>query len=209
MQTADEYIKFCIKDSKWSGFKLFIIRVIRNGRLTRLLNRLFPFYKSPKPIILNMFGKGLSRGFLEHNAREFSKYLESEYEIDIIINEILEKKQKGYKVILVSGGYSIYLKEFRKGLFDEVIATEIELVNDVSSGRLKGLDCLGENKIEKVFSRINKELIDYENSYVYSDSITDLPLFSLAKNKVVISKNKPQHWPKINWKEYEERIIIY
>ena len=44
---------------------------------------------------------------------------------------------------------------------------------------------------DKLFSHVLNLDIDFENSYAYSDSLTDLPMLNLVKNKYqVIYKNK-------------------
>ena len=109
-------------------------------------------------------------------------------------------------MVIVSGGYGIYIRLFFSSVVDKVIATEIDFVNSKCTGRFSGVDCLGGNKLEKLYKYIDNEKIDYDNSYVFSDSKTDLPLFSLAKNKIVVSKNNSKRWVGEQNEKFIEKI---
>ena len=50
--------------------------------------------------------------------------------------------------------------------------------------------CKGNEKVERInnFLRESNIEIDYENSYAYSDSKSDLPMLSLVKNSFLVNK---------------------
>ena len=110
------------------------------------------------------------------------------------INEKLKKllerlRQLDYKIIIVSGGYDVYLnflKEFIGG--NILVSSELYFVNGIFTGGIKGLDCIGFNKILKLKEKgilINK--LECKDIVTISDSFYDLPLFSLAKYKIVVN----------------------
>ena len=49
-------------------------------------------------------------------------------------------------------------------------------------------------KIDKIKNIIDLSNINLEQSVAYSDSITDLPLLTIVKNGVVVSKKHSQNW---------------
>ncbi|MGS0676889.1 HAD family hydrolase [Shewanella sp. 125m-1] len=190
LQTADEYIEYCVKDS---FVKVLLIRLMRNRILNKILKKLFKRYKSPKPFILRLV-KGKNAAFMEKKAKEFSLLLETDFVIKDVIEEIRELKNNGYRIIIVSGGYDIYINHFMPVLIDDVISTEIDYFDGVCTGKIKGVDCLEENKVKKIDKYLCGHSLDYETCIVYSDSKTDMPLFNLGETKVVISRESEKHW---------------
>lgn len=104
-----------------------------------------------------------------------------------VIDELKEKKQDGYLVYIVSASAESYLN-YHDLPVDKIIGTKIKKEN----GKIYMIskNC---KKVEKV-KRIQEELakqgyeIDYENSYAYSDSTSDIPMLELVKNRIKINK---------------------
>jgi HAD superfamily hydrolase (TIGR01490 family) len=91
-------------------------------------------------------------------------------------------------IIIVSGGYDIYLKYVADFLgASYCICSELEFVNGKFTGKIKGLDCMGINKVIKLAEAGLLEKISFETTAVLSDSISDLPLFSLGKYKIAVN----------------------
>ena len=100
--------------------------------------------------------------------------------------------RNGHYVILVSAGYTPYLEYYASNYgVHKVIGTDIEIVNAKLSGFFKGLDCIGINKVKKINESIKLEDFDLLNSYCYSDSISDLPIFLLVGNRFLINSKEP------------------
>ena len=127
---------------------------------------------------------------------EYSKLFYSEKIKSNFIQEIFEKflkhKSEGDTIVVISGGYSIYLKHFVEEFkIPHLFASEIEFNKNYCTGLIKGMDCLYDNKVAFIEGHgIEKE----QNTVAYSDSITDLPLLKWVKKGIVISKNKSQKW---------------
>ena len=64
---------------------------------------------------------------------------------------------------------------------------------DICKGIFQGVDCMNENKIIKMKKKI-KDIDEFnlDDSYAYSDSISDLPLLNFVGNGIVVAKNKQQ-----------------
>jgi HAD superfamily phosphoserine phosphatase-like hydrolase len=98
--------------------------------------------------------------------------------------EIIKKfKLKNYKIIMVTASietYMVYFKE--KGYTDFLFGTRYDK-------KIIGKNCKYTEKVERL-KALNLN-IDFENSYAYSDSLTDLPMLDLVKNKFqVVYQNK-------------------
>jgi HAD superfamily hydrolase (TIGR01490 family) len=191
MQTANKFISLCYKSNKRIDTILNeFIRMI--GRKTKIL-----FGYKHKIWQLKQI-KGLS----EEEMKEIVKmYVEKELiprENKKIVEKLLWHKKRGDKIAIVSGGFSEYIKYYAKiyGI-DYVIATDLEIKNDVYTGKIKGIDCMGINKIKKLKEVINLNEYDLKSSYAYSDHISDIPLLSLVGNPFVVNFGQDIEWAKI------------
>ena len=101
-------------------------------------------------------------------------------------------------IVIVSGGFSEYIREYaKKNGIDKVIATDLEIKNGKYTGKIKGLDCIGINKILKLFESVNINEFDLKNSYAYTDHFSDIPIISLVGNRFFITKKEVPDWTKI------------
>lgn len=57
---------------------------------------------------------------------------------------------------------------------------------DSKTGKFKGLNCYGEEKVK----RLNKEIKDYQVMSSYSDSLSDIPILKLAKKQYLVKGNE-------------------
>lgn len=84
--------------------------------------------------------------------------------------------------------YMKYFKEYKYA--DEVIGTELLYENNRYKNEIIGNNCKGKEKVKRIEEVLNKLdiEIDYENSYSYSDSMSDMPMFELVKNAYLVNK---------------------
>jgi len=113
-----------------------------------------------------------------------------------VLKQLNQHVQDGYHVWLVSASPEAYL--FYTDLkVEKIIGTKIERKNNRWTNHIISKNCKREEKVE----RIKKELelmnleIDYENSFGYSDSDSDLPMLNLVKNRVRINKKNGEMSP--------------
>jgi HAD superfamily hydrolase (TIGR01490 family) len=191
MQTANKFISLCyIYNKRIDTVLNEFIRMI--GRKTKIL-----FGYKHKIWQLKQI-KGLN----EEEMKEIVKiYVEKELiprENKKIVEKLLWHKKRGDEIAIVSGGFSEYIKYYAKiyGI-DYVIATDLEIKNDVYTGKIKGIDCMGINKIKKLKEVINLNEYDLKSSYAYSDHISDIPLLSLVGNPFVVNFGQDIEWAKI------------
>jgi HAD superfamily phosphoserine phosphatase-like hydrolase len=97
------------------------------------------------------------------------------------MDKIAWHKEQGNKVVIVSASMECWLKPWCDKHNLELIATKIEIKEDVLTGKFLTKNCHG---IEKV-NRINKiyVLSEYDYIYAYGDSSGDRELLSLANEK--------------------------
>lgn len=121
------------------------------------------------------------------------------------INEIKKKKAEGYKVLLVSASPECYIKYFESiEEIDYVMGTVFHFSEGKYINKIIGENCKGQEKVNRINIWLEKNniTIDRELSYVYSDSYSDEPMFSLVDNKCIINNGKKKDkYLHIKWRE--------
>jgi HAD superfamily hydrolase (TIGR01490 family) len=202
-QTADEFCRFVLKkESKklWIHLDSFLTR-------WKIYNVLLKssFFRFPQKRLLLWSVRGIRM----QKINGYGKLYVDEILMQNMNEEVLLRFKGhlsvGDTVVINSGGYEPYLRHFsNKFGVDMLFSTEFESRNDIFLGYLKGRDCLGSEKVKRI--RMTELLNNsYNDIYVYSDSITDTPLFDLATKKVaVIQGNEIPKWCDSNF----EKIFI-
>ncbi|MCM8710939.1 HAD-IB family hydrolase [Clostridium sp. SYSU_GA19001] len=120
------------------------------------------------------------------------------------IETMRKLKAKGCKIYLISASPEFYLKElYNIKEVDKVIGTRYLCENGVHKSTMEGENCKGEEKVKRLMEELKKEKIevDFKNSYMFSDSLSDLPLFNLVGNPYLINYRKKHDKIKIlKWK---------
>ncbi|MGD2157331.1 MAG: HAD-IB family hydrolase [Anaerolineales bacterium] len=101
--------------------------------------------------------------------------------------------QKGDLIVLVSGGPEPLLWRIATVLnVEHVVGTRFEIREDHYTGHTLGPACLGIQK--KIATRAYLQRfglkVNYENSFVYADALSDLSLLESVGNPVVVYPNK-------------------
>lgn len=104
-----------------------------------------------------------------------------------VVDELKQKKEAGYLIYLVSASPEQYLK-YTDLPVDMIIGTVVKNTN----GKIEmvGNNCKGKEKVVRINHILSQKglSIDYDHSYGYSDSTSDLPMLELVKNRIRISK---------------------
>jgi HAD superfamily hydrolase (TIGR01490 family) len=150
------------------------------------------------------FTEGIYDNEMNRLVKEFyEKRLSSILYKDAI--EMMRKlKREGFKIYLISASAEFYLKElYNIPEVDKIIGTRFKLENDIHKGIMVGENCKGIEKVNRLMEELKKENIevDFKNSYMFSDSLSDLPLFDLVGNPFLINYKKTHEKIKIlKWK---------
>ena len=89
----------------------------------------------------------------------------------------------------------MYLRHFTKSYgIDYLVSTKLEFKNGIFTSKIAGDECLGDKKVELLGSKLNLKEFDLKNSFCYSDSRSDMPLFSLVGNKIVVKNAQSTDW---------------
>jgi HAD superfamily phosphoserine phosphatase-like hydrolase len=98
----------------------------------------------------------------------------------------------------------MYINEFYSiKEVDKIIGTRLKIENGVYKNHIDGENNKGEAKVRRLKEVLKKESIevDFQNSYMFSDSLSDSPLFDIVGNPYLINYKKKHEKIKIlEWK---------
>ena len=157
--------------------------------------------------------------FLKNNSRKFLNIIRSDYIDKIIKPMILKKavdlvnqhKEAGDRLLIITATNSFITKPIGE-LFgiDELIGTDPEEHLGEFTGKVKGTPSFKEGKVTRLFDWLdekNLKLVDFEETFFYSDSHNDLALLEAVTNPVVVNGDKillekahEKNWPKLHLK---------
>ncbi|MBU3190728.1 HAD-IB family hydrolase [Clostridium bowmanii] len=139
------------------------------------------------------FIDGLEENDMKKIVKEFYEKRLSKILYKDAIVMIKKMKAEGYKIYLISASAEFYLNELYKiQEVDKVIGTRFVLENGLHRNQIMGENCKGEEKVKRLMEVLKKEKIevDFEESYMFSDSLSDLPLFNLVGHPYLINFRK-------------------
>ena len=112
-----------------------------------------------------------------------SKFLSTVIEpmINIYALRLLHNRHHDNDIMLLASATNSVLVEpiARRLGFENIVATEVEIIDGVYTGKVYGRPALGQGKLTKVEEWASQNNIkDFKDARFYSDSINDLPLLS-------------------------------
>lgn len=176
---TDTVLPFCRYVARRKGFP-FWIRLLRQspyliGYLLGLVSNL-----TAKEKLFAVFLAGLRLPEIEILATDFAqlelpKFLRKEG-----MQKLHYHREQGYCCVLVSASLVLYLLPWAKQQgFEEVLATELEVLGEQLTGRVAGENCLADVKVQRIEAKWGVDC--WLSSYAYSDSLVDTPLLRKAE----------------------------
>lgn len=139
----------------------------------------------------------LMKGIDTKKAKEIFDWLTDDYLLPTLKKNVLERlkrhQESGYLIVLTSGSFQDLIKVFSSRLnIDFAVGTELEIIRNKFSGRIIPPLCFAQGKAEKVkqFLTDNNLVMDFKESFAYSDSVFDLPILELVGNPVAVEPDK-------------------
>ena len=102
---------------------------------------------------------------------------------EALLRELVEARDAGARVVIVSGAFSPVLERFAARVGVEAVGTPIEMVRGTATGRLPGPVNTGPWKVERLARRIGSAPL----RRAYGDSAADIPLLSAAAEAVPVT----------------------
>lgn len=134
-----------------------------------------------KEKLLTYFYKGRSKEVLTELGIQYANT-----QLNTIIRpkareRIMWHKEQGHKVVIVTASISQWIKPWCEGLNIKYIATEIDIVNHLITGKLKGNNCIGLEKVTRIQKEYDISAMKY--IYAYGNSKGDKELLNIANEK--------------------------
>ena len=188
-QSADSFVRFSLKsDQRLSSIlTLTIDKILKHLRIYSILSKFGLSNNFQKQILLRGM-KGISKAEINQLALKFHEEVIQKKLNKLIYRLLVKHISNKDEIIINSGGYDIYLEVFARNLgIQKVYATRFKYINEVFSGQILGEDCLNDEKISRMISD-GFDFNNYKEIIVYSDSVTDMPLFNIATSKFAVIK---------------------
>lgn len=197
-ETLGEFLKFMIKKDP----RLFVHIPKSLGASLLYVMGIFSAQKAKEHFLA--FIDGIEEEKLQELVREF-------YETSLVnifysdaIDMMRKLKAEGCKVILISASAEFYLNELY-GIeeVDKIIGTKFKVVDGRQTRIIEGENCKGDAKVVRLMEYLKQEKIDvdFKNSYMFSDSLSDSPLFHLVGHPYLINyKKKQDKFEVLHWK---------
>ena len=127
----------------------------------------------------------------ENDLKDFYELVLKKCIFNTAIDSLKSRKEEGCYVLLITASPNAYLKYFKDLEFvDDVIGTSLQIKDGFYTNKIIGNNCKGEEKVKQILNHLNSKNIeiDFENSYAYSDSKSDMPMMKLVKNRYLVNK---------------------
>lgn len=187
-QTANEYVRYYVENYATLSIKWrhFIYLALSASGIISHIEKKHHSRNIRKRILLWQL-KGCPYEKMNIVAEQYYNNRIKPCLIKETIAELLKCQKEGHKVIIVSGGYDIYIKyfAFEYGIeLNDIISNRLLFKKNSFTGKFD-LDCMGDEKVHL----LNKRFEIRENLEVvaYSDAISDLPLLKWADRAYVVT----------------------
>lgn len=146
-------------------------------------------------------------GIKEEELAELVKEFYDERLKNILYDDALKMmkklKNEGYDIYLISASPEFYVNEFYNiKEVDKVIGTKFGFENGTFVRKMVGNNCKGEEKVRRLNEVLKDEKIevDFKESYMFSDSLSDKPLLDLVGKPYLINYKKNHDIEILRWK---------
>ena len=106
---------------------------------------------------------------------------------DKAMRAVLGEIKKNNKVVIATATNSFVTRPIAE-LFSvkELIATEFEIIDNKFTGKVKGVPCFREGKLDKVNKWLESQSYNLSDATFYTDSFNDLPLLEKSGKSIVV-----------------------
>ena len=196
-ETLMEFFKYAIKNDKRNI--RFLPRAIFCGSMYKL--KIYDERKVKEKFL--KFIDGIKEKDLEILVKNFYNSKLKTILYEDALNMIKKLKNEGYDIYLISASPEFYVNEFYNiKEVDKIIGTRFSFVNGIFLRTMEGDNCKGEEKVRRLkeFLKEEKIEVDFKESYMFSDSLSDKPLLDLVGKPYLINYKKNHTIEILRWK---------
>jgi len=149
--------------------------------------------RDPVKIIASM--AGWMKGLTESKVNELSAAIFNFHLLKSIRKEVNSEisfhKTRGARVVILSSAILPICRSIAGYLeMDDVICSNLEVIDGIYTGHPDGPYCFGAEKVVRLVDYCKKKGIDPSHSWYYGDSISDLDVLSSVGNPVCINPDR-------------------
>jgi HAD superfamily hydrolase (TIGR01490 family) len=133
----------------------------------------------------------LLKGFTIDQLVDIYRWIEENYVTRLYRSDMLQllnkHKEKGHVIIILSGSFTGFLEMIKGKLgIDHVVGTRLKMEENICTGTIEKPLCFGKAKAMYLRQYIETSglHIDFDGSYAYGDSMTDLPVLEMVGHPV-------------------------
>ena len=131
-----------------------------------------------KEIVLSYFLKNKNVDEVQKLANHFSKNILPGKIKRSALEKIIQLKQDGYLIYIVSASATLWLKGWCDSLGIDLIATELEIIDTKITGKILGKNCKGMEKAIRIKKQFENKNVSIE--LAFGDSSGDKEMLLLA-----------------------------
>lgn len=173
--TKDTLLKF-LKFSKGSFF-FYAAFLLYSPLLVAYKLKIISNQTAKEKVLAFFFGK-MSLTDFRALCQAFASNVLPELIRPKALEEIKKLQRLGVQVVIVSASLEEWIRPWTESIGAELVATCLELREDKLTGRLRGKNCYGAEKVERILEQYT--LGNYDRIYAYGDSSQDKPMLKLA-----------------------------
>ena len=148
-----------------------------------------------KQLTLTRLLKGKSLKFIEHKAKNFAQTKLHKYINPVVYAKLEWHREHQSQIILVSANLAIYLRYWcQLHKIDGVIATEIEVVNGLVTGKLATRNCYAQEKVNRIQKFLSQHNLQFDYIFAYGNSAGDYQMLNMANEGYLIKGEYIGNW---------------
>ena len=172
----DSFLKFLIYSG---GYPKFLACLFLNSIFILLkLTGLYPNYRL-KERFFAFFFKGKPEREIKDLGKRFSDEILPGYIYDSAKKLLSWHESKQHEIVILTASSNLWLGSWADKSGFELIGTEFEVQNGLFTGKIKGKNCYGIEKKNRITEYL--ELYPFEHRYAYGDSKSDAYYLDLSK----------------------------
>lgn len=170
------------------SFVDFLVFSAKKRKIVKNFVKLIPTYlkykfkiiskRTAKEIVISRFFHGESESSFEYKANLYYKNRISKLVKKSALEQIKWHQSQNHTVVVVSGSISTWLSDWCRKHNLDLIATELEVVNNKLTGKFATENCFGDEKVRRIIQKYN--LDEYDYIYAYGNSKGDREMLELA-----------------------------
>lgn len=106
---------------------------------------------------------------------------------ELVVKKLQEHRKNNVYTMLVSGAFVPLLEAVTQSFhFDQIIGTEVPFHKNAFDETTPIFHIQGQRKTDKILQALKNHTIDWDNSYAYGDSYSDLPVLQLVGHPIAV-----------------------